>query len=215
VVITAAAVESVESCLTIELVAACSPGNEVLALATPDDVFSIVAMAWLSTVSADLFVNKPLGLAPPGIEFKRAHLYDVNPVGVGAMLLSGGITLVAHFGAFGETAAALAPYLALGIAFVSLGEGIDATTPAGKLQLHILAAIAEFERARIQERVLAGLARARAQGKRLGRPKARVPLDRLLAVAALPNTDAARALSVSLATIKRWRKAQKSLAAAA
>ena len=64
---------------------------------------------------------------------------------------------------------------ALGIAFVSLAEGIDATTPAGKLQLHILAAIAEFERGRIQERVMAGLARARAQGKRLGRPKAASP----------------------------------------
>lgn len=60
---------------------------------------------------------------------------------------------------------------ALGIAFVSLAEGIDATTPAGKLQLHILAAIAEFERGRIQERVRAGLARAKAQGKRLGRPR--------------------------------------------
>ena len=59
---------------------------------------------------------------------------------------------------------------ALGIAFVSLAEGIDATTPAGQLQLHILAAIAEFERGRIQERVKAGLARARAQGTRLGRP---------------------------------------------
>src|SRR5258708_7653884 len=57
---------------------------------------------------------------------------------------------------------------ALGIAFVSLGEGIDATTPAGKLQMHILGAIAEFERARIAERVKAGLQRARAQGKRLG-----------------------------------------------
>lgn len=45
-------------------------------------IFSIVAMAWLSTISADLFVNKPLGLAPPGIEFKRAHLYDINPVGL-------------------------------------------------------------------------------------------------------------------------------------
>ena len=44
---------------------------------------------------------------------------------------------------------------ALGIAFVSLAEGIDATTPAGKLQMHILAAIAEFERARIAERVRA------------------------------------------------------------
>ena len=47
----------------------------------------------------------------------------------------------------------------LGIAFVSLGEGIDCTTPAGKLQLHILAALAEFERERIRERVVAGLAR--------------------------------------------------------
>jgi DNA invertase Pin-like site-specific DNA recombinase len=59
---------------------------------------------------------------------------------------------------------------ALGIAFVSLGEGIDCTTPAGKLQLHILGALAEFERGRIRERVLAGLQRARAEGKRLGRP---------------------------------------------
>ena len=58
---------------------------------------------------------------------------------------------------------------ALGIAFVSLGEGIDATTPAGKLQMHILGAIAEFERGRIVERVRAGLARARAQGTKLGR----------------------------------------------
>jgi DNA invertase Pin-like site-specific DNA recombinase len=59
----------------------------------------------------------------------------------------------------------------LGVAFVSLAEGIDCTTPAGKLQLHILAAIAEFERGRIVERVRAGLNRARSQGKRLGRPR--------------------------------------------
>jgi DNA invertase Pin-like site-specific DNA recombinase len=58
---------------------------------------------------------------------------------------------------------------ALGIAFVSLNEGIDATTPAGKLQMHILGAIAEFKRARIAERVKAGLQRAKAQGRRLGR----------------------------------------------
>jgi len=60
---------------------------------------------------------------------------------------------------------------ALGVAFVSLAEGIDATTPAGKLQLHILGAIAEFERERIRERVMAGLQRARTQGRRLGRPR--------------------------------------------
>src|SRR5229473_2338331 len=74
----------------------------------------------------------------------------------------------------------------LGVAFVSLAEGIDATTPAGKLQMHILGAIAEFERERIRERVMAGLQRARSQGKRLGRPNAAVPIERLRNVSGLP-----------------------------
>lgn len=82
-------------------------------------IFSIIAMAWLCTISADLFVNKPLGLAPPGIEFKRAHLYDINPVGVGSMLLATAIALAAHFGAFGDMAAALAPYVALVVCFIA------------------------------------------------------------------------------------------------
>ncbi len=76
-------------------------------------IFSIIAMAWLCTISADLFINKPLGLAPPGIEFKRAHLYDINPAGLGAMALSATIALIAHFGAFGTIAASLAPYITL------------------------------------------------------------------------------------------------------
>jgi DNA invertase Pin-like site-specific DNA recombinase len=90
---------------------------------------------------------------------------------------------------------------ALGVAFVSLAEGIDATTPAGKLQLHILGAIAEFERERIRERVLAGLARARAQGKRLGRPRTR------RAVMTIPGGSvraAARVWGVSKSTAARW-----------
>ena len=82
-------------------------------------IFSIIAMAWLCSISADLFVNKPLGLAPPGIEFKRAHLYDINPVGVGSMLLATTIALTAHFGAFGEMAAALSSYVALVVAFIA------------------------------------------------------------------------------------------------
>jgi DNA invertase Pin-like site-specific DNA recombinase len=94
----------------------------------------------------------------------------------------------------------------LGVAFVSLAEGIDATTPAGKLQMHILGAIAEFERERIRERVLAGLQRARAQGRRLGRPKAAVPTDRLQGVSGLSLDDAARTLGVSRSTVKRWRR---------
>src|SRR5687767_5197198 len=80
----------------------------------------------------------------------------------------------------------------LGVSFVSLGEGIDCTTPAGKLQLHILAAVAEFERERIRERVLAGLQRARVQGKRLGRPKANPPAGRLASVAHMSLTNARR-----------------------
>jgi putative DNA-invertase from lambdoid prophage Rac len=105
---------------------------------------------------------------------------------------------------------------ALGVAFVSLAEGIDATTPAGKLQMHILGAIAEFERERIRERVLAGLARARTQGKRLGRPRASLPVERLRLVASLALDEAAHALGVSRSTVKRWRRqlrAQESPAA--
>ncbi len=82
-------------------------------------IFSIIAMAWLCSISADLFINKPLGLSPPGIEFKRAHLYDINPVGIGSMTLSAAIALAAHFGAFGTMAAALAPYIALAVCFVA------------------------------------------------------------------------------------------------
>ena len=95
---------------------------------------------------------------------------------------------------------------ALGVAYVSLAEGIDATTPAGKLQMHILGAIAEFERERIRERVLAGLALARTRGKRLGRPQTRLPIERLQAVAGLPIDQAAERLSVSRSTLKRWRR---------
>src|SRR5262245_36025914 len=90
---------------------------------------------------------------------------------------------------------------ALGIAFVSLGEGIDATTPAGKLQMHILGAIAEFERARIRERVLAGLRRARAQGKRLGRPRKAPPK---MTVPGGTVREAARTWNVSRSTAARW-----------
>jgi DNA invertase Pin-like site-specific DNA recombinase len=95
---------------------------------------------------------------------------------------------------------------AIGVAFVSLAEGIDATTPAGRLQLHILGAIAEFEKARIAERVKAGLARARAQGRRLGRPRRMVPRALLDPVRGLSVRQAAAKLGVSPATAHRWLK---------
>src|SRR5689334_24819668 len=95
---------------------------------------------------------------------------------------------------------------ALGIAFVSLGEGIDATTPAGKLQMHIVGAIAEFERARIAERVKAGLQRAKAQGKRLGRPRKASPA---IVVPGGSVREAARVWGVSKSTAARWITAGK------
>lgn len=89
----------------------------------------------------------------------------------------------------------------VGVAFVSLAEGIDATTPAGKLQMHILGAIAEFERARIAERVKAGLQRARAHGKRLGRPRKARPT---IAIPGGSVRAAAKAWGVSKSTAARW-----------
>jgi DNA invertase Pin-like site-specific DNA recombinase len=95
---------------------------------------------------------------------------------------------------------------AVGVAFVSLAECIDATTPGGRVQLHVLGAIAEFERARIAERIRAGLARAKAQGTKLGRPVATPPLEQLQAVAGRSAQAAADTLGVSRSTLKRWRK---------
>lgn len=66
---------------------------------------------------------------------------------------------------------ALAELDAVGVAFVSLRDNLDLGTPSGRLMFQIIAAMAEFERALIQERVRAGLRHARAKGKRLGRPR--------------------------------------------
>src|SRR5688500_18327685 len=57
----------------------------------------------------------------------------------------------------------------LNIALVSLRDGLDLSTAAGRLQMQILAALAEFERSRLRERTISGLRRAKAQGRRLGR----------------------------------------------
>jgi DNA invertase Pin-like site-specific DNA recombinase len=93
---------------------------------------------------------------------------------------------------------------ALGVGFVSLGEGIDLATPAGRLQLHILAALAEFERCRIAERVKAGLARARRNGATLGRPALAVPRQLIDSVRGKSTREAAAVLRVSRSTAQRW-----------
>ena len=100
----------------------------------------------------------------------------------------------------------------LGVAFVSLNEGIDATTPAGRLQMAVPGAIAQFERDRIVERVRAGLARAKAQGRRLGRRPTRIAEADLEGVAHLSQREAAAALKVPRSVLQRARVARKPLA---
>ncbi len=80
-------------------------------------LYSIMAVAWVAALVSDLVINKPLGLSPRHIEFKRAHLYDINPVGFGAMSLAVAAALFAYFGAFGETLSTLYSYVALVVAF--------------------------------------------------------------------------------------------------
>lgn len=79
-----------------------------------------------------------------------------------------------------------------GIAFQSLTEQIDTTTPQGELLFHIFGALAQFERALIQERVQAGLAAARRRGRRGGRPVAIDP-EKLGAVIASLDGGATKA----------------------
>ena len=81
-------------------------------------IYSNVAIAWVGALVADLVINKPLGLSPRGIEFRRAHLYDFNPVGIGAMLVAAGVASTAYFGVMGEDAAAFSPFIALVLALL-------------------------------------------------------------------------------------------------
>jgi signal transduction histidine kinase/CheY-like chemotaxis protein/purine-cytosine permease-like protein len=76
-------------------------------------LYANVAIAWVGALVADLVINKPLRLSPQGIEFQRAHLYDINPVGVGATLLAASIGVAAYVGALGPQAQAFSPLLAL------------------------------------------------------------------------------------------------------
>ena len=100
---------------------------------------------------------------------------------------------------------ALADFEALGIAFVSLRDNLDLTTPSGRLMFQIIGAMAEFERALIQERVKAGLRNAKAKGVRLGRPRVFVAESRVEALRAsgTPWRAIAKELGVGIGTARR------------
>jgi len=94
---------------------------------------------------------------------------------------------------------------ALSVDLIVLDQALDTTAPTGRLIFHVLAAIAEFGRDLIRERVKAGMDRARAKGVRLGRPRKRVPEDKLetLRHDGTSIGKMARQLNVSRATIRR------------
>src|SRR5437899_1497301 len=95
---------------------------------------------------------------------------------------------------------------ALGVDLVVLDQAIDTTTPSGRLLFHVLAAIAEFERDLIRDRVIAGVRRARAQGRHLGRPRqhhVEPARARELLMQGLSLRAAARALGVHHTAISR------------
>ena len=79
-------------------------------------LYSNIAISWIMAVVADLVINKPLGWSPKHVEFKRAHLYDINPVGMGAMLVATLLSVIAYAGALGPVARAYAPFIALATA---------------------------------------------------------------------------------------------------
>ena len=105
---------------------------------------------------------------------------------------------------------ALEEFGELGVDFVSYTQQIDTTTPAGKLTFSVLAAIAEFERELIRERVKAGMAAAKARGKHVGRrriPMAKQSRARRLREQGFSLRKIAQELEVSPGTVANYVKA--------
>ena len=101
----------------------------------------------------------------------------------------------------------------LGVGFVSLTEALDLTTPAGRAMASMLAVFAAFEREVLQERTRAGLAHARANGKRLGRPATaavHAAEIRKLHRAGVSKSDIARRLNIGRTSVRRVLKAYSS-----
>lgn len=100
---------------------------------------------------------------------------------------------------------ALEEFRQLGVEFISLHEGVDTSTPNGRLVFGIFASIAEFERELIRDRVKSGLAVARAKGKHLGRPRADIDVKRLARLRAqkMGWNAIAKMLGVGPATVLR------------
>ncbi|MHB1677422.1 MAG: hybrid sensor histidine kinase/response regulator [Sulfuriferula sp.] len=78
-------------------------------------LYANVATAWVMSVVADLVINKSLGLSPPGIEFRRAYLYDINPVGAGAMGITSVLSVSTYLGLFGHAVQPFAIFISIAL----------------------------------------------------------------------------------------------------
>lgn len=123
-----------------------------------------------------------------------------------------GVVLVWRFDRFARSTShllsALEEFRVLGIDFVSLQEAVDTGTPMGRMVFTICAAVAELERSLIRERVMAGLARAKAEGKSLGRPRVKVDAARIHALYREGNSlrQIAQELGLSKSSVSRCLK---------
>ena len=82
-------------------------------------LYANVGIAWIGAMVADLVINRRvLGIAPEHVETRRAHLFNINPVGFGSMLAASAASIMAYFGLFGALLSSLAPFVSLLIALV-------------------------------------------------------------------------------------------------
>lgn len=124
------------------------------------------------------------------------------------------IVLVFRFDRFARSTQqliqALENFKSLGIDFVSYQENIDTTTPTGKMMFTIISAFAEFEKEIIKERVKAGLQRAKAQGKKLGRPKiSKREIEKIkeLTQSGMSRRNTAKVLKISKSVVQKYSEA--------
>ena len=120
-----------------------------------------------------------------------------------------GIVLVWRFDRFARSVrhlvSALEDFRSRSVDFISVMDGIDTCTPAGRFTFHVVAAVAELERELIRERTRAGIAAARRRGAQVGRPRAKIDITRARALVAGGKSlrQAARDLGVGVATLHR------------
>ena len=82
--------------------------------------YSNVAVAWITTISADLVINrKLLNIGPNWIEFRRGYMYNINPVGIGSLVIASTISILAYFGYLGAKLQPYSPFISIVVALIA------------------------------------------------------------------------------------------------